>query len=135
MNGLYVISGCGLILIGVALIVAAIIVFAMKRPKATNETGTLEWLSGPLAGQSRAIAPEGFYIGRDESQAAVVLSDARISKLHLWIGIRDGRVMAIDPGSTNGTFRNTFEERITQTPLKPGDTLIFPEDLARARFR
>jgi hypothetical protein len=141
MNGLYVVSGCALILAGVALIVAAIVVFVMKRPRTTTTTstsatagGTLRWLSGPLAGQSMAITADGFYIGRDETKAAVVLNDARMSKLHLWIGIRDGRVMAIDPGSTNGTFRNTFQERISQTQLATGDTLIFPEDLARAQL-
>ena len=41
---------------------------------------------------------------------------------------RDGRVWAIDQGSTNGTFRK--DQRITEVQLKRGDTLILGDNAA-----
>lgn len=93
-----------------------------------------EWTSGPLAGRTFSVPPEGVYIGRDGAQSQVVLADSRISKRHLWLGRRDGIVVAVDAGSTNGTALNSAGRRVTDDPLEPGDELIFPEELARLRY-
>jgi pSer/pThr/pTyr-binding forkhead associated (FHA) protein len=100
-----------------------------------NPGGSLECISGPLAGRTYAISERGFSIGRDWSQSQIVIEDPRMSKRHVWVGLREGRVVAIDEGSTNGTFLNQLGARIGEVILRPGDTLILPEDLARFTYR
>ncbi len=78
--------------------------------------GMLHCTGGALEGQRFIIEDEGFYIGRDPALAQVVIPDSRISKRHLRIVPRDGRVWAIDQGSTNGTFLR--DQRITEVQLK-----------------
>ena len=90
--------------------------------------GMLHCTSGPLAGQRIVIEDEGFYIGRDPQLSKVVIADSRISKRHVRIVPRDGRVWAIDEGSTNGTFLKG--QRITEVQLKRGDTLVLGDDAA-----
>jgi S1-C subfamily serine protease len=100
----------------------------VSSPSAKTEAlslGMIAFTTGALAGQRFKIPAEGFYIGRDDSLAQVVLADSRVSKRHLWIGVQQGRVMAVDQGSTNGTFLNTPDsERVTAVPLNPGDTIF-----------
>jgi type VI secretion system protein ImpI len=43
-------------------------------------------------------------VGRDELVANCVLPDSKVSRLHVSIDIRDGRIVVRDSGSTNGTF-------------------------------
>jgi hypothetical protein len=149
----FVIGGCALLILGLLLLVAAVVLFFVSRrkqqpiaaapPPADAPTmvmevpriGSLEWISGPLAGGKLEIPPGGLTIGREPGAGGVVLNDPRVSKRHLLIGIRDGAVVASDAGSTNGTFRNSFAERVTAIRLNDGDTLIFPEDLARLVYR
>ena len=90
--------------------------------------GMLHCTGGALEGQRFIIEDEGFYIGRDPGLAAVVIPDTRISKRHVRIVPRDGRVWAIDQGSTNGTFLK--DQRITEVQLKRGDTLILGDNAA-----
>ncbi len=90
--------------------------------------GMLHCTGGALEGQRFIIEDEGFYIGRDPALAAVVIPDTRISKRHVRIVPRDGRVWAIDQGSTNGTFIK--DQRITEVQLKRGDTLILGDNAA-----
>lgn len=90
--------------------------------------GMLHCTSGALEGQRFIIEDEGFYIGRDPALAKVVIPDSRISKRHVRIVPRDGRVWAIDQGSTNGTFLK--EQRITEVQLKRGDTLVLGDNAA-----
>src|SRR6185503_8970754 len=66
--------------------------------------GSIRFVSGTLAGQQFEVKPDGEYLGRDSSSAQIVISDPRISKRHLWIGVREGRVLIVDQGSRNGTF-------------------------------
>lgn len=89
--------------------------------------GALEAVSGPLAGKTFALSPAGFIIGRDHTQADIVVEDPSVSKRHVWVGVRDGVAVAIDQASTNGTFLNTVATRIGQVRLTPGDTLILSE--------
>ncbi|MFP5246971.1 MAG: FHA domain-containing protein [Thermoanaerobaculia bacterium] len=90
--------------------------------------GMLHCTSGPLEGQRFIIEDEGFDIGRDPALAKVVVPDSRVSKRHVRILPRDGKVWAIDEGSTNGTYLR--EQRITEVQLKRGDTLILGDNAA-----
>ncbi|MBI3654435.1 MAG: trypsin-like peptidase domain-containing protein [Acidobacteria bacterium] len=95
--------------------------------------GAIAWTTGPLAGKRMEVRPEGFYIGRDSGSAQVVIEDPRVSSRHAWVGVRNGRVVLVDSGSTNGTFLNTIASgRIQEIALNPGDTIIVSEaDVAR----
>ncbi len=99
--------------------------------------GTIKFVSGVLDGQQFNINPEGSYIGRDNSLSEIVVPDPRISKRHLWIGVRDGSVVITDQASRNGTFLNDpRSERVTEATLKPGDTVIMGEsDVARFEYQ
>lgn len=97
--------------------------------------GALHGVSGPLTGRTINIEARGFYIGRDATVSQVLIDDARVSKRHVWIGVRDGAVMAVDEGSTNGTFLNDTANRIREARLSPGDTLIISQDVARLTYQ
>jgi hypothetical protein len=103
-------------------------------PAAAGGTEMVQWngmlhcTSGALEGQRFIIEDEGLYIGRDPALATVVIPDSRISKRHVRIVPRDGRVWAVDQGSTNGTFLK--DQRITEVQLKRGDTLILGDNAA-----
>ncbi len=99
--------------------------------------GTIKFVSGVLAGEEFEVNPEGSYIGRESSLSQIVVSDPRISKRHLWIGVRDGVVTIVDQDSRNGTFVNDPKsERITEATLHSGDTVILGEsDVARFEYQ
>ena len=110
---------------------------AITREKTvTISYGTINFTSGVLAGQQFEVKPEGAYIGREGSLSQIVVSDPRISKRHLWIGVRDGVVKIVDQDSRNGTFVNDPKaERITEATLNSGDTVILGEsDVARFEY-
>ncbi len=90
--------------------------------------GMLHCTQGPLEGQRFVIEEEGLYIGRDPALAKIVVADSRVSKRHVRILPRDGKVWAIDEGSTNGTFMKG--QRITEVQLKRGDTLVLGDEAA-----
>ncbi|MEO9158207.1 MAG: FHA domain-containing protein, partial [Kofleriaceae bacterium] len=47
---------------------------------------------------------------------------------HVWIGIENGKLVAIDQGTTNGTFVNDIGRgRITRAELRDGDVVIVSE--------
>jgi serine protease Do len=98
--------------------------------------GSIQFVSGPLSGQRFEIKPGGDFIGRDGGSSQIVIGDPRISKRHVWIGVKNGRVVIEDQNSRNGTFVNDPRSaRITETPLNPGDTVILGEsDVARFEF-
>jgi hypothetical protein len=99
--------------------------------------GTIRFVSGALAGQEFNVNPEGSYIGRESSLSQIVVPDPRISKRHLWIGVKDGLVKIVDHDSRNGTFVNDpRSERITEVALNTGDTVILGEsDVARFEYQ
>jgi hypothetical protein len=99
--------------------------------------GWLVCTEGPLAGQRFEIRSDGLYIGRESSLSQIVIADNRISKRHVWVGPRGGRVTAVDQGSTNGTYLNQLSSRrVTEVFLNAGDTLILSEfDVARFQFQ
>ncbi len=99
--------------------------------------GTITFISGALSGQKFDVTPEGACIGRDSSSSQIVIADPRISKRHVWVGVRGGRVVIEDQSSRNGTFLNDPKsERITENALSEGDTVILGEsDVARFEYR
>jgi V8-like Glu-specific endopeptidase len=98
--------------------------------------GSIKFVSGALAGKEFEIKPDGEFVGRDGSSSQVVIPDPRISKRHLWIGVREGRVVIVDQESRNGTFVNDPKSpRVKETSLNPGDTVILGEsDVARFEY-
>jgi len=103
----------------------------------TIDYGSIKFTSGVLAGERFPVDPEGVWVGRESTLSQIVVSDPRISKRHLWIGVRDGQVWIVDEGSRNGTFLNDPKsERVTETKLDSGDTVIMGEsDVARFEYR
>jgi Na+-transporting methylmalonyl-CoA/oxaloacetate decarboxylase gamma subunit len=103
----------------------------------TIDYGRIKFVSGVLAGQEFEVQPEGSYIGREASLSQIVVSDPRISKRHLWIGVKDALVKIVDQESRNGTFINDpRSERITEAALNSGDTVILGEsDVARFEYQ
>jgi len=99
--------------------------------------GSIQFTSGPLSGQEFQIKSEGEFIGRDGGSSQIVLGDPRISKRHVWIGVRNGRVVIEDQNSRNGTFVNDPKSaRVTETSLNSGDVVILGEsDVARFEYR
>ena len=111
---------------------------AITREKTvTISYGTIKFISGVLAGQQFEVKPEGAYIGREPSLSQIVVSDPRISKRHLWIGVRDGLVKIVDEDSRNGTFINDPKaDRVTEATLNSGDIVILGEsDVARFEYQ
>jgi hypothetical protein len=108
-----------------------------REPTVAISYGTIKFVSGVLAGEQFDVKPEGSYIGRESTLSQIVVSDPRISKRHLWIGVRDGLVRIIDQDSRNGTFVNDPKsERVTEATLNPGDTVIMGEsDVARFEYQ
>jgi hypothetical protein len=96
--------------------------------------GTLICVDGPLAGRMFEVAPNGLLFGSTAS-AAVVIDDERVSREHLWVGVENGRVFAIDRGSASGTYLNRVDApRIEKVALQPGDTLILADGAASFRY-
>ncbi len=105
--------------------------------KSGGATEFVEWFgmllctAGPLEGQRFVIEADGLYIGRDAQLAQVVVNDSRVSKRHVRIIPRSGKVWAIDEGSTNGTFLAAAAgQRITEVQLKRGDSLVLADNAA-----
>lgn len=98
--------------------------------------GSIKFVSGALTGQKFDVTPGGACIGRDASSSEIVIADPRISKRHVWIGVRDGRVVIEDQSSRNGTFLNDPKSpRVTENALSDGDTVILGEtDVARFEY-
>jgi len=98
--------------------------------------GQIKFVSGPLSGQQFDVKSEGDFIGRDGGSSQIVIGDPRISKRHVWIGVRNGRVVIEDQNSRNGTFVNDPRSaRVTEQSLNAGDVVILGEsDVARFEY-
>lgn len=96
--------------------------------------GSLVALSGPVAGQRFPLSTQGMWIGR-EAPADVIIAASSISKRHCWFGVRDGKAVISDEGSTNGTFLEGKKgERVRLHELQPGDVIVLADDVASFRF-
>ncbi len=92
-------------------------------PPPTALAGTIVCTEGPLRGQDFAVG-QGVSIGRDATWATIVVDDRQVSGQHVWVGPLDGRIVARDYGSTNGTFLNgDLVNRVTELALHDGDVL------------
>ncbi len=70
----------------------------------------------------------GIVVGRQPGVAHVLVNDHRASGKHVWIGIENGKLVAIDQGTTNGTYINDMARgRITRAELRDGDSVIVGE--------
>jgi hypothetical protein len=79
---------------------------------------------------------EGILFGRYErcdNEGLPVLSNPRISRVHLLLVEIAGVVYAIDTASINGVYRN--EEEVRLTPLQLGETLRLGDKLATIHWR
>jgi len=87
--------------------------------------GSLTCTRGPLLGHRFALTATGIIVGRQPGVAHILVNDHRASGKHVWIGIDQGRLVAIDQGTTNGTFINDITRgRITRHELRDGDVVI-----------
>ncbi len=90
--------------------------------------GSLTCTRGLLNGQRFSLTHQGLLIGRQPGLAQIVINDSRASGKHVWIGYENGVLVAIDQGTTNGTFVNDVRNgRISKMTLKEGDTVIVSE--------
>ena len=87
--------------------------------------GALNCVRGQLQGQRFALTATGIIVGRQPGVAHVLVNDHRASGKHVWIGFDQGKLVAIDQGTTNGTFVNDVQRgRISRAELRNGDTVI-----------
>jgi hypothetical protein len=94
----------------------------------TMTLGTLTCTRGQLTGQRFSLTPTGIIIGRQPGVAHVLVNDHRASGKHVWIGFDNGKLVAIDQGTTNGTFVNDVNRgRISRVELRDGDVVIVGE--------
>jgi hypothetical protein len=90
--------------------------------------GSLTCTRGELAGQRFALTATGIIVGRQPGVAHVLVNDHRASGKHVWIGLDNGVLVAIDQNTTNGTYINDVGRgRITRSPLRDGDVVIVGE--------
>jgi hypothetical protein len=90
--------------------------------------GSLTCVRGQLNGQRFALTATGIIVGRQPGVAHVLVNDHRASGKHVWIGVEQGRLVAIDQGTTNGTYINDVARgRITRQELRDGDVVIVGE--------
>jgi len=90
--------------------------------------GSVTCTRGELAGQRFALTATGIIIGRQPGVAHVLVNDHRASGKHVWIGLHNGILVAVDQNTTNGTYINDVTRgRITRSPLRDGDVVIVGE--------
>ncbi|MEO8842912.1 MAG: trypsin-like peptidase domain-containing protein [Kofleriaceae bacterium] len=94
----------------------------------TLSIGNLTCVRGQLNGQRFALNATGIIVGRQPGVAHILVNDHRASGKHVWIGIENGKLVAIDQGTTNGTYVNDVTRgRITHAELRDGDVVIVSE--------
>lgn len=103
-------------------------------PLSGSRSAAIVFTSGPLAGRRFEVTPRGFWIGRD-APSEVIIPAASVSRRHTFVGLRDGKAVVLDDGSTNGTFLGTRDgQRITEHFLEHGDVVVVADDAAAFRF-
>lgn len=95
---------------------------------ASQSVGSVTCTRGQLAGQRFALTMTGIIVGRQPGVAHVLVNDHRASGKHVWIGVENGILVAIDQNTTNGTYINDVARgRISRTALRDGDVIIVGE--------
>lgn len=96
---------------------------AQKRAGTVVSGARLVGLAGSQKGQHYALTDAGLTVGRSPS-CEIVLSDARVSGQHAWVGLVNGKAVLRDLNSSNGTFLNTGTRVAGDTELCAGDTIF-----------
>ena len=89
-----------------------------KVPPAVGVLARLEFIEGPLRGQSRPITTTDLLIGRG-SACDIRLEDRSVSRIHARLRYAQGAWFIQDQGSSGGTFVN--DEMIQAKRLKLDD--------------
>lgn len=90
--------------------------------------GSVTCTRGQLLGQRFALSATGIVIGRQPGVAHILVNDHRASGRHVWIGMENGVLLAVDQNTTNGTYINDVARgRITRHALRDGDVIIVGE--------
>lgn len=95
---------------------------------------SIRFVSGPLSGTVVPVA-DSVVLGREPARAQVIVPDPQVSSAHAWIGTRDGRVLFVDRGSTNGSAIN--DQRVAagqEVALNHHDTVTLGQS-GSVRFR
>jgi pSer/pThr/pTyr-binding forkhead associated (FHA) protein len=94
----------------------------------SHTVGSVTCTRGQLTGQRFALTATGIIVGRQPGVAHVLVNDHRASGKHVWIGLENGILVAIDQNTTNGTYINDVASgRITRSALRDGDVIIVGE--------
>ncbi|MGE3458761.1 MAG: FHA domain-containing protein, partial [Kofleriaceae bacterium] len=94
----------------------------------SRSVGSLTCTRGTLLGQRFSLTPSGLIVGRQPNVAHILINDPRASAKHVWIGVENGRIFAVDQGTTNGTYVNDVSRgRIARQELQDGDVVIISE--------
>jgi serine protease Do len=90
--------------------------------------GSVTCTRGQLIGQRFALTATGIIVGRQPGVAHVLVNDHRASGKHVWIGLENGVLVAVDQNTTNGTYINDVSRgRIMRAQLRDGDVVIVGE--------
>jgi hypothetical protein len=90
--------------------------------------GSITCTRGQLVGQRFALTATGVIVGRQPGVAHVLVNDHRASGKHVWIGLENGVLVAVDQNTTNGTYINDVSRgRIMRAQLRDGDVVIVSE--------
>ena len=109
---------------------------AARRPRWCSGSACCTAPPAPLEGQRFIIEENGVYIGRDADHVADRDLRLRISKRHVRIVPRDGKVHGHRSELDNGTFLGSAGgQRITEVQLKRGDTSCWPTMRRRSCIR
>ncbi len=82
----------------------------------------MAWLQ-ELNGERHLLGEAAFTIGRDPSSDLSLADDAKVSRTHAALEVRDDQWFVVDLGSRNGTWVN--DRKVSEHPLRNGDRLRF----------
>jgi len=86
----------------------------------------------PTRTETVTVSDKAIVIGRADG-SSVSVSDAKCSRAHAAIAIRQGRIYLKDCGSRNGTYLNGA--KVNSTPLKSGDQIKVGSTQIRVEFK